>query len=207
MDYKETIQQMIADGVLSREDAKKYVSELVESEDERIRKEIVSALKYANFKGVYDKHIAWLEKQGERKPYTDMSLVEAVRYCVTDTLTNDSTDDNGNTARFGIYIDDAMAKKLAQNLSELFQKPAEWSEADEEMLSTIVSDGLRCVGLDEHQVSWLQSLSPQSHWKPSQEQMKVLNEVISFAADHGTMRWNDYIYNVLKTLREELKKL
>jgi len=34
-----------------------------ESEDERIRKEIISALKFANVKGVYDKHIAWLEKQ------------------------------------------------------------------------------------------------------------------------------------------------
>ena len=27
-------------------------------------KEIISALKWANHKGVYDKHIAWLEKQG-----------------------------------------------------------------------------------------------------------------------------------------------
>ena len=40
--------------------------ELNESEDERIRKEIISALKWANHKGVYDKHIAWLEKQGEK---------------------------------------------------------------------------------------------------------------------------------------------
>ena len=39
--------------------------ELAESEDGRIRKEIISALKFANHKGVYDKHIAWLEKQGE----------------------------------------------------------------------------------------------------------------------------------------------
>lgn len=39
--------------------------ELVESENNRIRKEIISALKWANHKGVYDKHIAWLEKQGE----------------------------------------------------------------------------------------------------------------------------------------------
>ena len=39
--------------------------ELKESEDERIRKEIISALKYANHKGVYDKHLAWLEKQGQ----------------------------------------------------------------------------------------------------------------------------------------------
>jgi len=43
--------------------------ELAEPEDEKIRKEIISALKYANHKGVYDKHLAWLEKQG-KKEYT-----------------------------------------------------------------------------------------------------------------------------------------
>jgi hypothetical protein len=41
--------------------------ELRESNDERIRKEIISALKWANHRGIYDKHIAWLEKQDERK--------------------------------------------------------------------------------------------------------------------------------------------
>ena len=39
---------------------------LCESEDERIRKEIVSALKFANVGGVYDKHIAYLEKQKDK---------------------------------------------------------------------------------------------------------------------------------------------
>lgn len=40
--------------------------QLKESEDERIRKEIISALKFANTSdGVYDKHIAWLERQKE----------------------------------------------------------------------------------------------------------------------------------------------
>lgn len=41
---------------------------LKESNDEKIRKEIISALKFANIKGIYNKHIAWLEKQGEQKP-------------------------------------------------------------------------------------------------------------------------------------------
>ena len=41
--------------------------ELAESEDEQIRKEIISALKNANYKGVYNKHLAWLEKQNEQK--------------------------------------------------------------------------------------------------------------------------------------------
>ena len=45
--------------------------ELKDSEDE-IRKEIISALKFANFKGVYDKHLAWLEKQGEKSIIIDV---------------------------------------------------------------------------------------------------------------------------------------
>lgn len=40
-------------------------SELAESDDEIIRKGIISTLKFANHKGVYDKYISWLEKQGE----------------------------------------------------------------------------------------------------------------------------------------------
>lgn len=45
-----------------------FAPELRESEDEKIRKEIISALKFANDGGVYDKHIAYLEKQKEQKP-------------------------------------------------------------------------------------------------------------------------------------------
>ena len=54
----------------TKEDAEHYFPELKESEDERIRKEIVSALKFANDGGIYDKHIAYLEKQKEQKPIT-----------------------------------------------------------------------------------------------------------------------------------------
>lgn len=45
------------------------VPELRESQDERIRKEIISALKFANNGGIYDKHIAYLEKQKENNEY------------------------------------------------------------------------------------------------------------------------------------------
>lgn len=52
----------------TKKDAEHFFPELRESEDEKIRKEIISALKFANVKGVYDKHIAWLEKQGKQNP-------------------------------------------------------------------------------------------------------------------------------------------
>lgn len=100
-------------------------------------------------------------------------------------------------------------KKIEQNSA--------WSEEDEKRIENILSvldaqmcwDGATGKKMNPYQkeIDWLKSLRPCSHWKPSEEQMKVLNEVINFAADHGTMRWNDYIYNVLKSLREQLKKL
>ncbi len=55
------------------------------------------------------------------------------------------------------------------------QKPAEWSEEDEKMLRTIISDGSRGVELDSKQISWLKSLRPS--WKPSKEQMCYLKKV------------------------------
>lgn len=49
-----------------RKKLEKMFPVLHESEDERIRKEIISALKFANDGGVYDKHIAYLEKRKDK---------------------------------------------------------------------------------------------------------------------------------------------
>ena len=51
--------------------------------------------------------------------------------------------------------------RTAKNELEQEQKPA-WSEEDEKMLRTIISDGSRCVELDSKQIAWLKSLRPQS---------------------------------------------
>ena len=73
---KETIKlvkKMIEDGNLSQEVAEKYIPELKESKDERIRKWIISTLKSlisspVQIDGAYEMMlpaISWLEKQGE----------------------------------------------------------------------------------------------------------------------------------------------
>lgn len=79
----------------------------------------------------------------------------------------------------------------------------------EEMLDKIIIfiSGYADRRVAKDWIHFLKSLRPQNKWEPSEEQMKVLNEVINFAADHGTMRWNDYIYKNLKSLREQLKNL
>ena len=67
------------------------------------------------------------------------------------------------------------------------QKPAEWSEEDEDMLNSCISsieeakenryayketDGDTSY---DHEIAWLKSLRPS--WKPSEEQMEALNKV------------------------------
>lgn len=102
-----------------------------------------------------------------------------------------------------------------------------WSEEDEKILSNIVDciknlpifyESININGEDKtterficDAINWLKSLKnrvqPQSNWKPSEEQMKILNEVLNFAANHESPYWNDYIFGTLNNLIRQLKKL
>ena len=152
--------------------------ELKESEDEKISKKVVDVLKL-NIKGAE-------------------SQMQASR---------------GVDRTFEVY---ACNKVIAWLEKQGEQKSIEWSKEDRETIDYLI-DYLESE-LDSSytkedkeeftkEIELLKSLRPQSTWKPTEQQMKVLNEVINFAADHGTMRWNDYIYKVLKGLREQLNKL
>ena len=44
-------------------------------------------------------------------------------------------------------------------------------------------------------------------WKPTEEEMKVLDEVLTYAANHESHYWNDYIFGTLCDLIRQLKKL
>ena len=151
--------------------------ELAESEDERIRKEIISALKYANHKGVYDKHIVWLEKQGERilansaktckdelfdyecaniqqKDFAPKETVKEAESNLTplERKVKDILFSFHINAADGISFDGTMA--VVHNIITLCQqeqKPA-WSEEDERMMMFC------CDYLDDNQESWLKSL-------------------------------------------------
>ena len=87
------------------------------------------------------------------------------------------------------------------------QKPAEWSEEDNVNLNYIIkvlgrlyerNDKAYLQESLERKIKWLKSLRPQSHWKPSDEQMDALDDVISS---------RDIKYDVLSELWKDLKKL
>ena len=52
-----------------------------------------------------------------------------------------------------------------------------WSEEDENMLLSIINDSEQGALLDKEQINWLKSIKS-NYWKPSEEQMKWLKDVI-----------------------------
>ena len=98
METIDRVKQMIADGVLKQEDAEKYIPELAESEDEKIRKAIIKG--FLNYSESFETFgglkvgdiIAWLEKQGE--PNADFKIEKGKWYmCIKDLC-----DDYSNVA-------------------------------------------------------------------------------------------------------------
>ena len=95
------------------------------------------------------------------------------------------------------------------------QKPTEWSKEDGQYLLVCknalakyqVSDKWDATIISQWLENKLKSLRPQSQWKPSDEQMKILNEVLNFAANHESPHWNDYIFGTLNNFIRQLKKL
>ena len=151
--------------------------ELKESEDERIRKEIISAIK-EDWPGHTD-WIAWIEKQ-EQKP-TELAKGEDYGidglYAAIDILQQTLGKVDGYQSDDGI-LEHKCAISAVKKLYE--QKPAAWSEEDEEMIRSIFlgieaySPSIIYGNGKEKVLNWLKSLRPQNTWKPSDEQLKKL---------------------------------
>ena len=162
--------------------------ELTESEDERIRKEIIEYIKSGEQRKCYNKRwISYLEKQKEQKPAERTE--DSVKF------------EEGFKAGRESGLRDGQ-KYVLDNLDSYgLCKHVEWSEEDRKMLNTIISDGSRGVEFDAKQVNFLKSLCPQYHWKPSEEQMVAL----------GRASTNEYLsakqYDILVSLYEQLKTL
>lgn len=176
---------------------KNIMPEIAESEDEKIRKELVRIVDgYFSDKTSQQRkaYIAWLEKQGEKKnahrKHVGMDLVEEKMtpfqkevFCIVD-LTQEEEKGLSNICN----------KLLSLAKEELEQKP-EWSEEDEKNIQIIELSVNRCVGKwhccgEECPIAkclpWLKSLRPPYYcddcklkksvtgWKPSEEQIMAV---------------------------------
>lgn len=162
--------------------------ELKENEDERIRKECISIIdawdKSCRLEGDYcdaASCIAWLEKQGEKKP-TDEEMKELLR-----------TEYEKGRA-------DAIAETQVA-----------WSEEDSVRLQRIIDflwhnrkGDTDEIYQQEQDIDWLKSLKPHTQWKPSEKQMEALdyyaNSLCTYCDRQDDLR---SLYNDLKKLKEE----
>ena len=182
--------------------------ELAESEDEKIRKDLLTWLKSCEGQTLpidrYDAAIAWLEKQ--RKPEVNE---RAWLYLVADVLTWDKG--------IGQYLDNPRVKEFAKKLSKEYsgkffeQKPTEWSEEDETGWTNTMIMIKECAtnhytkGSTDLVINWLKSLKgrclPKSNWKPTEKQIAALEWQLN-NTDKNSWQYRNTkeLYDYLKTL-------
>ncbi len=153
--------------------------ELKESEDERIRNRIELCLEECIHSDIIrdcdkDEVLAWLEKQGKKKVCSGEANDEALE------------------KQLQIWFE----KGKSQGKDEVIyhpenfglQKLVEWSKVDEEhrlWLISIVKEVRKIHPTKWHEreykggIDWLESLRPQSHWKPGKEQIEALRYAAS----------------------------
>lgn len=189
---------------LTMEQMEYLFPELRESEDERIKKELIEFIKWS-----VDRHfmredfhqskrpsewIAYLEKQKEYHiPWYDYQKSKEAGYTIVPN------------------------EEYEQLIKQKEQKPA-WSEEDEEMRNLIIAifevnhpngffkaNELGTTDMHgvhtEEIISWLKSLRPQPHWKPSEEQMRALRDVITMKR-----AINKFAETRLREIYEQLQK-
>lgn len=164
------------------------VPELRESEDERIREEIANLIMQStcNTKEFYRKRelIEWLEKQGQKPAWgkEDRDYYDAI------------------IAKLEVTQDDAALTdnqmEFLKSLKDRVHLKQEWSEEDYAMIeaATNLAHEYGRHGL----WVWLKSLKQRHTWKPSDEQIEVLESLIE---NRSIQRRH------LVSLYEQLKKL
>lgn len=192
-----------------------FFPELIETEDERIRQELISLFRDCSngrnhpYNSSDSKRwLAWLEKQGEKGtngnereiPNSSWSEEDEMRFNNIFTLLEE------------LPLSQNWLKSLKDRVKP--QPKQEWSEEDERSLQ-IVFD---ILDKEEHKgnlshadlktcVRKLKSLRPQSRWKPSDLQMKTLDYVVNLMASSEIPVENVHYYNQLKELKKQLEKL
>ena len=192
--------------------------ELRESEDERIIVNIKKAVELYWSDEPLDEILSWLERQKEQKP-TEFPKSEDYGidglYAAVDILQKTLGEVDGYQTDDGI-LEHKCAISAVKELYE--QKPAEWSGEDEKMLNAIIED-IHC-GTDFNaevmreaniREKWLRerlkSLRPKPHWKPSEEQMKCLEDCVNRAREIYNASVNGYgAYHALSSLYHDLQK-
>lgn len=180
--YKEALgwMQSLYKGLhgITKEDAEHYFPELKESEDERIRKELIEFVKSRG--GFKHEYIVWLEKQGGEKSEENEGNLGGIssNWSEEDEKMIETICKEGNLKP----SEQHWLKSLKDRVQP--QPKQEWSEYDEiqlsEAIQMIEANGtwIRSEDAVKKVSNWLKSLKSlkPNHWKPSEEQMQALKK-------------------------------
>ena len=180
--------------------------ELKESEDERIRKELLDhCINRRDGKQIcvdasdYRRWAAWLEKQANIPHFTfDDILALQCAMKATEKADNE------------LY---EQLKSLHDRLNDVYwlekQGEKSWSEEDDDNIKCICSylelylnhtADINEIEECKYLKDWLKSLKPQNHWKPSEEQLNALKQCIGgYYSEEADKK--------LESLYDDLKKL
>jgi hypothetical protein len=186
--------------------------ELKESEDDRIKKELIEYFKW-NTEQILDNFdnkdvLAWLEKHSEQKTIDEI----AKEVCKNKESAMAFLKSAGIMNEKGELADEYKIEQGEQNPEEadnlhnyLYgEREATWSEEDNINCKRLLYflDGGHLMHDHNIELSiWLKSLKERYTWKPSEEQIEILDMVLTNES------MDDNIARILRELREQLKKL
>ena len=234
MDYKKAYEEMVrrareiheSGNALTRMQMEIVCPSLADKASEKIRELLMRFVKYdmpENYSDDFSKEecLSWLEmqKREERESrYCDLTeMLVPKQPCLSLTPAEKSA-----LSRAIFLASELNEDALAEALKRIYdgadykEDPKEWSESDEGMLNcliaTLCEDEHGGIDANERFVTWLRSLSPRSHWKPSEAQMKALLTALPVLTigydidDYSEARLIE-AESPLRTLYNDLKKL
>ena len=204
--------------------------ELKESEDEKVRKELIKHLKeLSDWKedevipvknpSYYRQWISWLEKQAERKtPQWMIDFLDDYRRKIGCSLDHDEARDvDGKILCIMQWLENQGAQKPEENKGNIGGISANWSEEDEKILGDIIEDVMtlhsgKTLGVIRNKINWLKSLKDRVQPQPKQEWseedsyyrnhiIQIIEEINNAPLKRGE-DWEAYI-NWLKSLRPQ----
>ena len=187
-------------------------TELRESEDEKVRKHLISLFKKFVTLGVanecetseikVDDILAWLEKQGEQKPAwseEDKKAMSRINYLLYTNCAN---------------VEGEYLEKWLNSLKDRVQPKQEWDKDDDKHCDRILKElreqkqkpvNAPYIELIDSDIDWLKSLKDRYTWEPSEEQLHYLHWIANVKL--GDSAVEQEVSKHLNELYEQLKNL
>lgn len=148
------------------------------------------------------------EKQKEQKPEQYSPLCNTIKDKIREYVANHFATDTVVKTDVKSIV---KAMKEGVRLGKEEQKPAQWSEEDEKHINIILRvldrqqcwDGATGKKFNPYQdeIDWLKSLRPKPHWKPSEEQIDALKNVIRISPPGEN---NNILISLLNDLEKQM---